>query len=58
MTPIRLDPLRAAIAERDLRAAAAVDFVDSNLKIWRASGWPRMLRQVAHAPAQTRPLVR
>jgi rhamnose utilization protein RhaD (predicted bifunctional aldolase and dehydrogenase) len=28
MTPVRLDPLRKAIANGDPRAAAAVDFVD------------------------------
>ena len=28
MTPVRLDPLREAIAQRDPRAAAAVDFVE------------------------------
>jgi rhamnose utilization protein RhaD (predicted bifunctional aldolase and dehydrogenase) len=31
MTPIRLDPLRKAIADRDPCAAAAVDFVDTQL---------------------------
>ena len=31
MTPVRLDPLRKAIADGDPRAAAAVDFVDAQL---------------------------
>jgi rhamnose utilization protein RhaD (predicted bifunctional aldolase and dehydrogenase) len=31
MTPVRLEPLRKAIADGDPRAAAAVDFVDSGL---------------------------
>ena len=29
MTPVRLEPLRKAIADRDPRAAAAIDFVDT-----------------------------
>jgi rhamnose utilization protein RhaD (predicted bifunctional aldolase and dehydrogenase) len=32
-TPVRLDPLRKAIADRDPRAAAATDFVDSDANV-------------------------
>src|ERR1700760_4050140 len=31
MTPVRLEPLRKAIADGDPRAAAAIDFVDAKL---------------------------
>ena len=46
MTPVRLDPLREAIAQRDPRAAAAVDFVDSDLN---ASGLRPSIETSVHA---------
>ncbi|MFZ0603873.1 MAG: class II aldolase/adducin family protein [Roseiarcus sp.] len=46
MTPVRLDPLREAIAIRDPRAAAAVDFVDSDLN---ASGLRPSIETSVHA---------
>ncbi len=46
MTPVRLDPLREAIARRDPRAAAAVDFVDSDLN---ASGLRPSIETSVHA---------
>ena len=45
-TPVRLDPLREAIARRDPRAAAAVDFVDSDLN---ASGLRPSIETSVHA---------
>jgi rhamnose utilization protein RhaD (predicted bifunctional aldolase and dehydrogenase) len=46
MTPVRLDPLRKAIADGDPRAAAAVDFVDSDLN---ASGLRPSIETSVHA---------
>ena len=46
MTPVRLDPLRKAIADRDPRAAAAVDFVDAQLN---ASGLRPSIETSVHA---------
>ena len=46
MTPVRLDPLREAIAQRDPRAAAAVDFVDPDLN---ASGLRPSIETSVHA---------
>ena len=46
MTPVRLEPLREAIARRDPRAAAAVDFVDSDLN---ASGLRPSIETSVHA---------
>ncbi len=45
-TPVRLDPLRKAIANRDPRAAAAVDFVDAQLN---ASGLRPSIETSVHA---------
>ena len=46
MTPVRLDPLRKAIADGDPRAAAAVDFVDAQLN---ASGLRPSIETSVHA---------
>jgi rhamnose utilization protein RhaD (predicted bifunctional aldolase and dehydrogenase) len=46
MTPVRLDPLRKAIANGDPRAAAAVDFVDGQLN---ASGLRPSIETSVHA---------
>jgi rhamnose utilization protein RhaD (predicted bifunctional aldolase and dehydrogenase) len=46
MTPVRLEPLRKAIADGDLRAAAAVDFVDTQLN---ASGLRPSIETSVHA---------
>ncbi len=46
MTPVRLDPLRKAIADGDPRAAAAVDFVDAQLN---ASGLRPSIETSLHA---------
>ncbi len=46
MVPVRLDPLREAIAQRDPRAAAATDFVDSDLN---ASGLRPSIETSVHA---------
>lgn len=46
MTPVRLDPLRKAIADRDPRAAAAVDFVDPDL---HANGLRPSIETSVHA---------
>jgi rhamnose utilization protein RhaD (predicted bifunctional aldolase and dehydrogenase) len=44
--PVRLDPLRKAIADEDSRAAAAVDFVDAQLN---ASGLRPSIETTVHA---------
>ena len=46
MTPVRLQPLRKAIADGDPRAAAAVDFVDAQLN---ASGLRPSIETSVHA---------
>jgi rhamnose utilization protein RhaD (predicted bifunctional aldolase and dehydrogenase) len=46
MTPVRLDPLRKAIADGDPRAAAAVEFVDAQLN---ASGLRPSIETSVHA---------
>jgi rhamnose utilization protein RhaD (predicted bifunctional aldolase and dehydrogenase) len=46
MTPVRLDPLRKAIADGDPRAAAAVDFVDAQRN---ASGLRPSIETSVHA---------
>ena len=46
MTPVRLDPLRKAIADGDPRAAAAVDFVDAQLN---SSGLRPSIETSVHA---------
>ena len=46
MTPVRLDPLRKAIADGDPRSAAAVDFVDAQLN---ASGLRPSIETSVHA---------
>jgi rhamnose utilization protein RhaD (predicted bifunctional aldolase and dehydrogenase) len=46
MTPVRLDPLRRAIAEADERAAAGVDFVDLTLS---SSGLRPSIETSVHA---------
>jgi rhamnose utilization protein RhaD (predicted bifunctional aldolase and dehydrogenase) len=46
MTPVRLEPLRKAIADGDARAAAAVDFVDGQLN---ASGLRPSIETSVHA---------
>jgi rhamnose utilization protein RhaD (predicted bifunctional aldolase and dehydrogenase) len=46
MTPVRLEPLRKAMADGDLSAAAAVDFVDAQLN---ASGLRPSIETSVHA---------